>query len=31
VPTFTTLPVPDLMSGELRRAKLVEHIGGGAG
>ena len=31
VPTFTTLPVPDLMAGELRRAKLVEHIGGGAG
>jgi uncharacterized protein (DUF58 family) len=30
VPTFTTLPVPDLMTGELRRAGLVEHIGGGA-
>lgn len=31
VPTFTTLPVPDLMSGELRRARLVEHIAGGMG
>ncbi len=31
VPTFTTVPVADLMTGELRKADLVEHIGGGVG
>src|SRR5688572_20303128 len=30
VPTFTTASVPDLLAGQLRRARLVEHIGGGA-
>jgi hypothetical protein len=30
VPCFTTASVPDLMTGELRRAEVIEHIGGKA-
>jgi uncharacterized protein (DUF58 family) len=30
VPTYTNVAVPDLMNNELRRARVVEHIAGGA-